>query len=118
MTLRGDRITQLRKKIGMKQSDLAEKLGVARNQVSKYETGGSNPTLESLAQMAELFNTTTDYLLGLSNVPHPGEEPDADADLTYDEIDWLRLYRGRSSADRRRLFTILEAMSDLGKDES
>ncbi len=116
MTLRGDRITQLRKKNGIKQSDLAEKLGVAPNQISKYENGYSNPTLESLAQMAELFNTTTDYLLGLSNVPHPGEEPDADADLTQEEIDWLALLRAHSSGDRRRLFTVIEAIREMGGD--
>lgn len=118
MTLRIDRMIHLRGKFGMKQNALADALDMSPNQISKYERGQANPSLETLAQMAELFNTTTDYLLGLSNVPHPGAEPDAEADLTQDEIEWLALYRERSSTDRKQLFTVLRALRDMRSEES
>lgn len=117
MTLRGDRITKLRKESGIKQYDLADKLGVARNQISKYENGYSNPTLETLTKMAEIFNTTADYLLGLSNIPHPGAEPDANPDLTPSEIEWLSLFRDRSAADQKRILEIMEIMRVMRGDD-
>ena len=113
MTLRGDRITQLRKQIGMKQSELADTLGVTRNQVSKYENGYANPTLESLHQMCDLFNTTADYLLGRSDIPHPGAEPDANADLTHLEVELLKLFRERAVVDQKRVLEILTVMRSL-----
>lgn len=116
MTLRTDRLINLRKNTNMKQYELTEKLDLAPNQVSKYECGESNPTLESLTIMADLFNTTTDYLLGLSNIPHPGAEPDANADLTPDESRWLSLFRGHSLVDQKRLLTVAEAMRDMGHE--
>ncbi len=113
MTLRGDRITQLRKQIGMKQSELAEALGIVANQVSKYENGYANPTLESLDQLCDLFNTTADYLLGRSDIPHPGAEPDANADLTHLEVELLKLFRERAVVDQKRVLEILTVMRNL-----
>ncbi len=92
-------------------------LDLTSNHISKYENGYTNPPLDTLAKLAEMLNTTTDYLLGLSNVPHPGEEPDAEADLTQDEIEWLALYRERSSTDRKQLFTVLRALRDMRSEE-
>ncbi len=116
MSLRGDRITQLRKKTGIRQLELAEKLDISPNQVSKYENGNANPPLDKLAQMAEIFNTTADYLLGLSNIPHPGAEPDANPDLTPSEIEWLSLFRDRSAADQKRLLEAVLLMRQAWSD--
>ncbi len=117
MTLRGDRITQLRKKLGIRQTQLAEILEVSPNHVSKYENGYTNPPLDTLAKLAEFFNTTTDYLLGLSNIPHPGAEPDPHPDLTPTELAVLKLLRERSQADQKRVLGVLEAMRDMrGED--
>jgi len=43
---------------------------------------------------------------------------DAQADLTQDEIEWLALYRERSSTDRKQLFTVLRALRDMRSEES
>ena len=118
MTLRTDRMTQLRKEIGMKQYELAEKLGLAPNQVSKYERGESNPTLGSLTIMADLFNTTADYLLGRSDIPHPGAEPDPHPDLTPAEIEMLDLFRAHAGEDQRRLLDLLAILRGFGRGET
>lgn len=58
-----DKIIQLRKKNGWSQEELAEKLQVSRQAVSKWESAQSTPDLNRLLQMSALFGVTTDYLL-------------------------------------------------------
>ena len=61
MTL-SEKITSLRTAHNMSQGDLAEKLNVSRQSVSKWETGASTPDLEKLIAMSELFHITLDEL--------------------------------------------------------
>ncbi|WP_418438902.1 helix-turn-helix domain-containing protein [Catenibacterium sp.] len=58
-----DKIIEERKKNGWSQEELASKLGVSRQAVSKWESSGSIPDLKRILQMSELFGVTTDYLL-------------------------------------------------------
>lgn len=58
-----NRIIQLRKQKGWSQEELAEKLDVSRQSVSKWESSASVPDLTRILQMSELFGVTTDYLL-------------------------------------------------------
>lgn len=58
-----DKIIEERKKNGWSQEELANKLGVSRQAVSKWERAGSIPDLQRILQMSELFGVTTDYLL-------------------------------------------------------
>ena len=58
-----DKITEERKRNGWSQEELAEKLGVSRQAVSKWESAGSVPDLQRVIQLAELFGVSTDYLL-------------------------------------------------------
>lgn len=58
-----DKIMEERKKCGFSQEELAEKLGVSRQSVSKWEGAQSTPDLQRILQMSELFDVTTDYLL-------------------------------------------------------
>lgn len=58
-----DKIIELRKKNGMTQEELAEKMGVSRQSVSKWEGAQSIPDLEKILRLSELFGVSTDYLL-------------------------------------------------------
>lgn len=58
-----DKITEERKKNGWSQEELAEKLNVSRQAVSKWESAGSVPDLQRVIQLAQIFGVTTDYLL-------------------------------------------------------
>lgn len=58
-----DKIIEERKKNGWSQEELANKLGVSRQAVSKWESAGSIPDLQRILQMSEMFGVTTDYLL-------------------------------------------------------
>lgn len=58
-----DKIIEERKKNGWSQEELASKLSVSRQAVSKWESVGAIPDLKRILQMSELFGVTTDYLL-------------------------------------------------------
>lgn len=58
-----DKIIALRKKNGWSQEELADKMNVSRQSVSKWEGAQSVPDLEKILRMANLFGVSTDYLL-------------------------------------------------------
>ena len=58
-----DRIQYLRKTKGFSQEELADKVGVSRQAVSKWESEQSTPDIEKIIIMSELFEVTTDYIL-------------------------------------------------------
>ena len=58
-----EKIIMLRKKYGWSQEELAERLDISRQSVSKWESGASIPDLERIVSMSQLFGVTTDYLL-------------------------------------------------------
>ena len=58
-----DKIIRLRKKNGWSQEELAEKMNVSRQAVSKWEAAQSTPDLEKILMLSSLFGVTTDYLL-------------------------------------------------------
>lgn len=58
-----DKIIRLRKKNGWSQEELAEKMNVSRQAVSKWEAAQTTPDLEKILQLGHLFGVTTDYLL-------------------------------------------------------
>lgn len=58
-----DNLIQLRKRNHMSQEELAAKIGIARQTLSKWETGESVPDIEKCALLAELFGVTLDDLV-------------------------------------------------------
>lgn len=76
-----DRIQQLRKSRGISQEELADRIGVSRQAVSKWESGQTSPDLEKIVLLSDYFEVTTDYLLkGVS--PTPAQtEPDQTASV-------------------------------------
>ncbi len=58
-----EKIIKLRKENGWSQEDLAEKLYVSRQAISRWENGTALPDAQNVLQISRLFNVTTDYLL-------------------------------------------------------
>jgi len=72
-----DKIIELRKKAGLSQEELAEKMGVSRQSVSKWEGALSIPDLDKILLLSEIFGVSTDYLLKDElgdEIPAPKEE--------------------------------------------
>ena len=58
-----DKIIRLRKRNGWSQEELAEKMNVSRQAVSKWESAQTIPDLEKILLLSSLIGVTTDYLL-------------------------------------------------------
>jgi transcriptional regulator with XRE-family HTH domain len=70
-----DRIQNLRKIKGISQEELADKVGVSRQAVSKWESEQSTPDLDKVIIMSDYFEVTTDYILkGIEPPKQTGEE--------------------------------------------
>lgn len=67
----GERITALRKEKNISQTELAKRLNVSRQAVSKWEQGVSSPDTERLIQLAEILGTEVEYL-ATGTHPEPG----------------------------------------------
>lgn len=59
----GKRIMELRKKNGLSQEELAEKVGVARQTISKWELGETSPDLKQSKELSKIFNVSLDELV-------------------------------------------------------
>ncbi|MBO4425495.1 MAG: helix-turn-helix transcriptional regulator [Clostridiales bacterium] len=73
-----DKIIDERKKNGWSQEDLADKLGVSRQSVSKWESAQSVPDLQRVLELSKLFGVSTDYLLKDSEVREAVDAVDSD----------------------------------------
>lgn len=71
----GDNLITLRKMNHLSQEELAEKLGVSRQTVSKYETGEALPDIEKSRVLAELFQVSMDDLVNYERETEPLEIP-------------------------------------------
>ena len=63
-----EKLLTLRKANNLTQEQLAEKLDVSRQSISKWESGQASPELEKIVAMSAIFDVTTDYLLKLSEI--------------------------------------------------
>ena len=63
------RIKELRLQFGITQKELAKKLNIAQNTLSTWETGKFEPDISALNKLGEIFNVSTDYLLGRDAFP-------------------------------------------------
>jgi len=61
------RLKQRRQQLGLTQAGLAALSDVSQTQISKYELGENEPTAHALSQLARALNTSTDWLLGLTD---------------------------------------------------
>ena len=57
-------LTELRKTNKMTQRDVADRLGISQPSYIRYENGKSEPTIENLIKLADLFDVSLDYLCG------------------------------------------------------
>lgn len=66
------KMIELRKQNGLSQQDLADRLGVSRQAISRWETGAVQPLADSVKSLAQVFQVSTDYLLNDDlNTPTP-----------------------------------------------
>ena len=67
--LLGQKLAELRKKKGLSQYEMADRLGVSRGKLANYEQGSRQPDFDTLSKLADFFDVSTDYLLGRTETP-------------------------------------------------
>lgn len=85
-----DKIVELRKKNGFSQEDLADKLQVSRQAVSRWEQGTADPSSSNILELSKLFNVTTDYLL--NDDYHSDEDLPKIIEIRKDNLQQIVLY--------------------------
>ena len=70
----GQHIYELRSALGWSQVQLAERLNISKQTVSNWENDNIQPSIEMLVRLSKLFHVSTDYLLGLDNIPNINAE--------------------------------------------
>ncbi len=66
-----ERIRNLREDMDLTQQDMADKLFINRRTYSSYETGARSIPIETLSNIADIFNTSVDYLIGRTDIKKP-----------------------------------------------
>lgn len=66
----GEALKRFRKEFKLTQDDIAKVLNVTRQAYHSYETDKANPPSQKILELANEYNVSTDYLLGLTNKPH------------------------------------------------
>ncbi len=87
------RLRTLRKKHGMTQGDVADRLNMHRTTYTKYETDKTHVDQVYLVALAELFHVTTDYLLGKEGEPVSLLENSNEVTVTPQEAELIALFR-------------------------
>ncbi len=106
-----DKIIELRKKQGWSQTDLADRLDVSRQSVSKWEMAQAVPELDKIIKMSELFAVTTDYLLkeGVPNAePAPESPPPPEPEAEAISAPSLELKTSKKALQDKRLMELPE----------
>lgn len=96
----GRRLQTLRAAAGFSQEQLAERLDVARQTISKWELGNSTPELSKLVELSELFGVSLDQLARGEDWDGPGSRA----------LDLERLARQNRSSQRRTALTVVGSL--------
>ncbi|GAA3626585.1 helix-turn-helix transcriptional regulator [Lactobacillus hamsteri] len=95
----GQNISELRKKHGLSQAQLADKLGIGTSTLGMYETNKREPSYQTLLAIADFFNKSIDELLGRD------EAKSKDVPLNYGDLGLP--YKGAISEDLNDTFRLL-----------
>lgn len=94
-----NRIAELRKEKKISQIALSMKLNVSQKTISAYENGKNEPSIATLKQLAQLFDTSVDYLIGYTNIRYPLDKI-AQSELSTDECELLNGFRSLNSKEQ------------------
>ena len=79
----GDILKKIRQDNNLTQEELAKKIDTSRSNIANYENNKNMPSIEILDKLSKLFNCSTDYLLGKSDVRNPEKVNINDTDVAF-----------------------------------
>jgi transcriptional regulator with XRE-family HTH domain len=88
-----ERLKNLREEKDLMQEEVAKKLNISTSAYGYYEQGRNEPSLETVKQLAEIFEVTADYLLGLIDTKQHPVRLSEEILLTEDDINTVHLMK-------------------------
>ena len=101
------KLKELRQKNNMSQQQLADIIGVSQQSINKYENHSVEPDINTLIRIAELFNTSVDYLVGNSDIARKIETV-SPFDLNEEEAVLIESYRLLTPKEKTSVQLIIE----------
>lgn len=109
------RIKELRENRGLIQEILAAELGITQQMLSKYERDVLCIKVDVLKKIAQYFNVTTDYLLGISEVKRD-LQGQMKVNKTLDSYyDLIEIYKGLDEYDQEMVWSIMQTVKKTGE---
>ena len=114
-----ERLKELRKRRGLSQVVLAERLGLSKSTIGAYETGDITPSLDALNLLADFFNVDINYLLGKEDGSTYYLDPEAAeiANEIYNRKDLRMLFDTTRNISKEDLQFIVRMVEGLKKDD-
>ena len=100
------RLKELREQRRLNQEGLAMKLSVSQSTISAYEVGERTPDLDTLINIATVFDVSIDYLVGLSDTRQHIKQ----GDLPPDEMEYLCKYKQANKVDREKIKAYIDGL--------
>lgn len=98
-----ERLIFLMDNLDMKQTELAEKVGISKQSLYKYLHCKCEPRAGIIAKMAETLNSTADYIVGLTNDPSPAVRSEEAEQATKRETELISKFRKLSPENQIRI---------------
>lgn len=92
---------------GVSQQQLADVVGVSQQSVNKYERQTVEPDIATLMALADYFGTTVDFLIGHAPAGR-GPDPQAELELTRDELELVRDMRRLTANEKKSIRLVME----------
>lgn len=105
----GVRLTELRKRAGYTQAELAAEVGVSRRMITYYESQGAHPPTHLLTEIARALRLTTDEVLGATPIKKVARPADSRLHRRLQQIEQL------DPTEKRQALQLLDAFIERGK---
>ena len=94
----GQYLRRFREKFNLKQNQVAESIGILPQLYLKYEKDKSVPSASVIINLANAYNVSADYLLGLTDSPHPTPYDEKEVKAAFEFRDaWLRMQKAQQT---------------------
>lgn len=103
------RIAELRHEKHITQTALAMKLNITQNMISFYESGKYQPSIDTLIELAKVFDVSVDYLIDNTDIRYPADKLIQDK-YTVTEIEMMTLFKSLTKDEQQRAIGIIQAI--------
>ncbi len=112
--LNRQRLTECRNKLGLTKQEVAKRMQLSQPAYLRYESGDRTPTLPIIQVMADVLDTSVDYLTNKTDIPTPTSYT-IDAKTNPELFQLIELYKNSDTDTKQRLMTYLKNFNKLNE---